>query len=250
MANNSPSDGSQSLALSALRAHYLKKTLVELQFNHELAAITHSTSSGASPLSYLGPPFNPPPKNAPLIDLPLMRYIFRQFVITFPFMASAPKDFYSSKLQPFVDSILSRNLSASSVIDDGSEDSDQAVRKRIHAKTERALSLFISSSVKLAEKEDVVRLTQADLDRLEMLAKKRQARLQKLRGQVFEVNVVAVRTVVNKGRIRSHVHEVYISTALLYSIEISDMIAHIGVHHTHTQVEYTRCVRFSQIWRF
>ncbi|KAF7292459.1 PX-domain-containing protein [Mycena chlorophos] len=195
--------------LTPLRAHYLKKSLIQLQFNHELDAITSPTSNNVSSLSYLGPPFTPPPKDAPGMDLPFLRYIFRQFVLTFPFMAAAPKDFYSDKLQPFVASVLSRNLAPTSVFDDGSE-TEQALRLRLLAKAERNLSMFFSAATKLMEPEEVVRLTQTDLDRLEAAAAKRQAKMAGVVKDLFEVNIVSVRTVVDKGRVRSRVHEEFI----------------------------------------
>ncbi|KAJ7179115.1 hypothetical protein C8R46DRAFT_625317 [Mycena filopes] len=196
--------------LTPLRAHYLKKSLIQLQFNHELDAITTPTSTNVSSFSYLGPPFSPPPKDAPTLDLPFLRYMFRQFVLTFPFMAAAPKDFYSDKLQPFMASALARNISPTSVFDDGSERTEQALRLRLLGKAERNLSLFVGAATKLAEKEEVVRLTQLDLDRLESAAKKRQAKTLEAVKDIFEVNIVSVRTVVDKGRVRSRVHEEFI----------------------------------------
>ncbi|KAJ7276427.1 hypothetical protein B0H12DRAFT_1085354 [Mycena haematopus] len=199
-----------SIDLTPLRAHYLKKSLIQLQFKHELDEITSPPSTNVSSLSYLGPPFAPPPKGAPFVDLPFLRYIFRQFVLTFPFMTTAPKDFYSDKLQPFVASVLARNISPSSVFDDGSERSEQALRLRLLAKAERNLSLFVGAATKLVEKEEVVRLTQVDLDRLESAARKRQAKNLEAVKDIFEVNIVSVRTVVDKGRVRSRVHEEFI----------------------------------------
>ncbi|KAF9567302.1 hypothetical protein CPC08DRAFT_740197 [Agrocybe pediades] len=193
--------------LTPIRAHYLKKSLVQLQFAKELDLITTQGPPNVSTLSYLGPPFTPPPKDAPVLDLPFLRYIFRQFVLTFPFMAAAPKDFYSQKLQPFAAAVLARNITPTSVLDEG--ESDLATRKKLLAKVERNLSLFVNSATKLVEHEEVVRLTQADLDRLEVLSKKRQKRLAKER-DVFEVNVIGVRTVVDKGRMRSRAHEEFI----------------------------------------
>lgn len=201
-------DGSSrdaSSDLTPLRAHYLKKYLVQLQFTRELDLITAETQENVSTLSYLGPPFTLPPKNTPPLDLPLLRYVFRQFVLTFPFMAAAPKDFYSQKLQPFIDAVVARNISSTSPLDDG--DTEQKTRKKLLAKIERNLSLLVNAATKLVEPEEVVRLTQADLDRLELLSKKRQARLAK-QADYFEVNIVGVRTVLDKGRMRSRPHEV------------------------------------------
>jgi len=155
----------------------------------------------------LGPPFSPPPKDAPKIDLPFTRYLFRQFVLTFPFLASAPKNFFPDKVQPFVASLLSRNLYPSSVLDDDDKDAEQVGTAKLLVKLERNLALFFNYAVKVVEKEEVVRLKQSDLQRLELLAKKRRTKLTKFK-DVFDVNVVCVRSVVEKGRVRSRVHEV------------------------------------------
>jgi len=205
-----PPESSQHGMLTPLRAHYLKKTLIQLQFDHELNDITSAPPNNVSTLSYLGSPFTPPPKDAPHLDLPFLRYIFRQFVLTFPFMASAPKDFYSDKLQPFVASVLSRNLSPTSILDDPSDaGSEQATRLKLLSKIQRNLSLFVGGGTKLVELEEVVRLKQSDLDRLEALANLRLAK-QMRHKDVFEINVISVRTVTDKGRMRSRVHEVRI----------------------------------------
>lgn len=202
--------GSLPAGLTPLRAHYLKKSLIQLQLNQEIEAILNAAPSNESTLSHLGPPFSPPPKGSSPLDLPFLRYIFRQFVLTFPFMAAAPKDFYSEKLQPFVASMLSRNLSPNyDILDEGADVAEQAARTKMLGKLERSLSTFLGTSTKLVEREEVVRLTQTDLDRLEMLAKKRQARLAKNK-EIFEVNIVGVRTVVAKGRVRSRSHDEFI----------------------------------------
>jgi hypothetical protein len=193
--------------LTAIRAHYLKKTLIQLQFNRELDDITSTTTNNVSTLSFLGSPFAPPPQSAPRLDLPFLRFIFRHFVLTFPFMAAAPKDFYSDKLQPFIAALVARNLSPVSVFDEDPESSENATRIKLLAKVERNLSVFLSSATKLTEPEEVVRLNQADLDRLELTAQKRQQKMAK-EEDVFNVNIISVRTVVDKGRVRSRVHEV------------------------------------------
>ena len=203
-----PSSPSES-DLTPLRAHYLKKSLIQLQFAREFTFLTSPGPTNVSTLSYLGSPFSPPPKDAPPMDLPFLCYIFRQFVLPFPFMAAAPKDFYSQKLQPFVAAVVSRNLASTSVFDDDDKDAEQATRKNITKKFERNASLFMGKATKLVEQEEVVRLTQSDLDRLDLLSKKRQARLAKIGDvDIFEINIVSVRTVLEKGRIRNRVHDV------------------------------------------
>lgn len=219
--------------LTPLRAHYLKKYLVQLQFTRELELITAGTPENVSTLSYLGPPFTTPPKGAPPLDLPFLRYIFRQFILTFPFMAAAPKDFYSQKLQPFVNAVVARNITSASPLDDNV--TEQKTRKKLLAKIERNLSLLVNAATKLVEPEEVVRLTQTDLDRLDLLARKRQARLAK-QPNFFEVNIVGVRTVVDKGRMRSRPHEVLMLLVTAVNI-VSCVIPSPGIHHTYQKIK-------------
>lgn len=216
-AEDSKEKDAKALRLTPLRAHYLKKALIQLQFARELEGVSTSMSvPNVSTLSYLGPPFTPPPRGAPPLDLPFLKYIFRQFVITFPFLASAPKDFFPEKLQPFFASVLSRNLASTNVLDKSSEDVELATRQKVLAKMEKQFGLLLGTATKLVEAEEVVRLTQADLNRLEAIAKKRKAKQVKNR-DVFEVNIVCIRAVVVKGRVRSKVHEASTLKVILYS---------------------------------
>ncbi|KAF8592326.1 hypothetical protein K439DRAFT_1323460 [Ramaria rubella] len=197
-------------ALTPLRAHYLKKTLISLQFTNELEGLTRpSPTLTISPLSYLGPPFTALPKDAPALHFPFMRFMFQQFVLTFPFLTAAPKDFFPQKVQPFVASVLARNLSATSPFDKDAEQAEQATRDKIISKIQRQFSLLLGSATKLVEPEEVVRLSQKDLERLEALAQKRQARELKIK-DTFDVNIVGVRTVVDKGRVRSRAHDEFL----------------------------------------
>ena len=198
--------------LTPIRAHYLKKTLIQLQFGNELDIVTSPAHGAVSPLSYLGAPFRAPPKDAPRIDLPFLRYIFRQFVLTFPFLDGAPKNFFPDKLQPFAASVLSKNLSPTSIMDEDAEqigEASKSTRKKLLTKTERSLSILLGSGMKLVEPEQVVRLSQADLNRLEALAKSRLSRERKSK-DTLDVNIICVRTVVSKGRVRSRAHDVRI----------------------------------------
>ena len=203
------------LALTPLRAHYLKKYLITLQFSCELDAISSSQAAfpNLSPLSYLGHPFTPPPKGAPRLDMPLLKYMFRQFVLTFPFVTSAPAGFFPQKLQPFIGSLLSRNLSTTEDVlgmDDPGVDPELASRQKLLDKVEKHFALLLGSATKLVEEEEVVRLTQKDLDRLEALAKKRAARAKRMR-DAFDLNIVCVRTLVEKKKMqRSRVHDEFI----------------------------------------
>jgi len=196
---------SKKLTLTPIRAHYLKKVLIQLEFARELQSITAEVPPNVSTLSYLGQPFSPLPEDVSPADIPFLKYIFRQFVLTFPFMAAAPKDFYSQKLQPFVAVLIARGLTPTSVLDD--EVQEDALQKKILQRLERNLSLFLGSAIKLVEPEEVVRLTQADLNRLEALTVQRERRRAKSKDS-FDVNIVSVRTIIEKGRMRNRPRDV------------------------------------------
>lgn len=226
------SEDTRPAELTPLRAHYLKKELVILQFREELKGLTTIPRNNISTFSYLGPPFTAPPKDGPSLDLPFLRFMFRRFVLTFPFLAAAPRDFFPEKLQPFMANLLSRNLSSASPLDTNPENSEEATRAKMLTKLEKNFSMLITSGTRLVEQEDVVRLTQRDLDRLEMMAKKRAARERRLK-DLFEVNLVCVRTVVEKKRVRSKVHEVSEFIIIIHSSKAIANTVCTGIHCTH-----------------
>lgn len=115
-------------------------------------------------------------------------------------------------------------------MDDNSENVARATRLKLLRKVERSLSILMVSGVKLVEPEQVVRLSQADLNRLELLARKRMAREKKAKDS-FEINIVCVRTVIDKGRMRSRAHDVRFSASLSKKITV---IGPIGIYHSHS----------------
>ena len=135
------------LDLTPLRAHYLKKTLVSLQLEEELKAIHRPDV-----LELLGPPFRSS-KRIQNDELPLFRHILHQFVLTFPFFQSASPDFFSNKVQLFVERMLERNLI---VLDefDNSHHSSSMVQK-----TKAYLTMLLSSGLHAqGVEEDIVRI--------------------------------------------------------------------------------------------
>lgn len=229
--------------LTPLRAHYLKKTLVNSQIAHELNLITDPVL-GASALGLLGDPFVLPEsakKDAMERvseqarvegrigdDLPFTRFLFHQFVLPFPFLASAPPTFWSAKVQPFVSAFLTttgvsahatmskedRLLMESMMTPD--ERKEQEERNKLWARMEKHSSLMVGVGVKVVGGEEVVRIGQADLRRLEEQQELRRQRWMQHRqrememggGVMFDVNVVGVRSVMEKGRVRSKSHDV------------------------------------------
>ena len=62
--------------------------------------------------------------------------------------------------------------------------------------------MLMTSATKLVEPVEVVRLTPGDLNRLEVLARKRGSREMRLK-DCFDVNGICVRTVTEKKRMRN-----------------------------------------------
>ncbi|GAA5893081.1 hypothetical protein JCM5296_003068 [Sporobolomyces johnsonii] len=223
------------LQLTPLRAHYLKRELVTLEFVRELSALD---SPGA--LSVLGSPFLPksrfingvpqpaPPAGSPEaleeqrnaesnVDLPFLRFVFHHFVLSFPFLVGCPPTFYSHKLQPFVYSFVSRNISSSD------EREGETKRKKIAGKVEKHLGLILSAAIKLTEnggREEVVRVEDdgsvntglpASQQQSGASARKRGAPIRaEAKEEDFSINVVSVRNTAFKGRVRTTMHEEFL----------------------------------------
>ncbi|WWC88154.1 uncharacterized protein L201_003059 [Kwoniella dendrophila CBS 6074] len=236
--------------LTPLRAHYLKKTLVNLQVKHELNLITDPVL-GANALGLLGDPFILPESIKSQVlervsetariqgtlvgDLPFLRFMFHQFLLPFPFLSSATSTFWSGKVQPFLSSFLSTTGISNSANSSLSLQEKQVMeslltkeekkeileKKKLWSKIEKHLSLMFGVGIKLISGEEVVRIGQSELKRLEELQVERRKKWlekhppqQNPQGfdpsQGFEVNVIGVRVVVEKGRVRSRSHEGFI----------------------------------------
>ena len=201
-----------------------------LQVGHEVDQI-----NDADALGLLGPPFSAP-KRAHDVDVPFLRFCFAHFVTTFPFLTRAPADFYSRKLQVFVQSFISRNISASEDRDDDTK------RRRMAGKLEKHLGLVISSAIKLIDndgRETVIRVSpegavlaevgkdglvapdprvslvatteaQSNIGMTTAPPTKGLPNLPGSKSGEFDVNVVTIRRVTVKGRIRNKSHEEFI----------------------------------------
>jgi hypothetical protein len=172
-------------------------------FHHPLHALTDA-------LATFGPPFKASAA-ARNTDLPLARFIFHHFVLTFPFLSSAPPNFFADKVQVFIDRFLERNISGT---DDRSEETK---RRRITAKLESTVTLLIASAIKIGGEvgaEEIVKVSDEDREKMSIAQARFKAALAgkpfKFGDATFDVNVVGVRTRTTKGRLRSRVHEEFI----------------------------------------
>jgi hypothetical protein len=241
-----------SSELTPLRAHYLKKTLLNLEIERELNALA-DPSLGAAALGRLGPPFlmldkdgkpikqsssavrNSDPLNPGAGDLPFLGYMFNQFLLPFPFLANAPPTFWYQKVQPFLTSflaisqtrlspaVMSLNTDPSGSSTTGttgepdltllSEDElkEYLERKKLWDKVTKNLAMLFGTGVQLKGGEEVVRIGQKELNRLEEQAEARRRKFREREEKVgtgFDVNVICVRTVTEKGRVRNRSHDV------------------------------------------
>ena len=233
-----------SAELTPLRAHYLKKTLVGLVVERELNSLC-DPSLGASALGLLGPPFQPLSHDGKVMkiarteggqgDLPVLRYLFHQFLLPFPFLAAAPPTFWSGKVQPFVTSFLAINQTRLSptAVSNGEPDLSLAseeelieyhARRKLWEKMQKQLAMLFGAGIKLTTGEEVVRIGQGDLRKLEIAgeeARKKMLERQAKMGPGFDVNVICVRNVVEKGRVRSKNHDVSISLRCTWKLDVN-----------------------------
>ncbi|PLW55604.1 hypothetical protein PCANC_03557 [Puccinia coronata f. sp. avenae] len=254
-------------SLTPLRAHYLKRELVTLQFATEIESL-----STPHVLSLLGPPFLPShlfKDGIPIIpesntssssssssskqqqqqqhiqqlqqrqqptqesDLPFLRFFFNKFVLSFPFLENVPSTFFSHKLQPFFYSFFSRNITRTE------DREEETKRQKIAGKVEKHLALIMAAAIKLSDnqgQEQVVRVsphmdptpndddafvstpviappddpTTTTLPNIPSLTINQQPHLITTPFISFDLNVVAIRRVRVKSRMRSKVHEEFL----------------------------------------
>lgn len=184
--------------LTPLRAHYLKKTLVSLQLEKELAQIQQPDA-----LEQIGPPFRTP--NPVQRDkLPLLRHLLHQFVLTFPFFESAPPDFFSNKVQVFVERMLERNLI---MVDDMSGTSSKSMTER----TKVYLSMLVSAGLRAkGVKEEIVRISRADRERLFTMNAHQMAARNSTNDKGTKIDIVSVRRTIKRGHIRNRTFDEFI----------------------------------------
>ncbi|PWN50886.1 hypothetical protein IE53DRAFT_410573 [Violaceomyces palustris] len=209
---------SDPMALTPLRAHYLKKTLLKLQVEREIAQLSTKDA-----LATFGPPFKPS-AIARRTDLPLLRFMFQHFVLTFPFLRSAPPNFFSDKVQVFADRFFEKNISST---DDRTESTK---RRRLANKMEKYFVLLMGAAIHVkGVGEEVVKIGDRDRKKMAVMEARRKAALGGVvpsphdsrpgsssshhsHNQLtsFDINVISVRNVVTRGRIRNRVHEEFI----------------------------------------
>ncbi|KAK0528581.1 hypothetical protein OC842_004504 [Tilletia horrida] len=192
-------EGNEPLKLTPVRAHYLKKALIRLQVENEMRSLSKRDA-----LATFGPPFRPSAQ-ARSTDLPFLRFMFQHFVLTFPFLRSAPPNFFADKVQVFVDRFLEKNISST-------DDREEITKRRqITSKFERYVVLLMTAAIRCKDNlEEIVRISEADSAKLSATQQRVRAAVKGELNDTFEVNIVGVRTITTKGRLRNRYHEEFI----------------------------------------
>ncbi|CAI2172599.1 18636_t:CDS:10 [Funneliformis geosporum] len=183
--------------LSPLQVHYLKKELISRQIKTEIQSLSQY---GA--LKNLGPPFAD--KDCVESDTPFLRFIFIRFVLTFPFLQKADNTFWS-KLSEFLDEFAKKNISSSSTRD------ERTKRKKLGENIVNELTLLLNAGIKTtAGKDESIKV-----DFTGAYENRNQKLLDDLSCTIngWNINVVSVRTIWEKHRIREHAHSEYIIQA-------------------------------------
>lgn len=194
--------------LTPLRAHYLKKTLVKLEMEKEIQLLSRQDA-----LSLLGPPFKPS-KQTQQVSLPLLRFLFHHFVLTFPFLRSAPPNFFADKVQVFVDRFAERNISST-------DDRDETTkRKKLGGRMSKWFVLLMSAAIHVKGgdgAEEILKIADHDRNRLFAAHDRRYKNKNGIldggeESGTFDVNVIGVRTKKQKvGRLqRGKAHDEFI----------------------------------------
>ncbi|KAH8676293.1 PX domain-containing protein [Xylariales sp. PMI_506] len=187
-------------ALTGKQEHYLKRELVSEQVSSEISELNSPTA-----LRRFGAPFKSEFGEVSPLDseLPILRYIFVHHVREFPFLDKAKeKEFWQDKLQVFLESFASKNISSS-------EDRlEETKRRKLALKCRKLVELMMVSGVRTAsgfeERIKFAELEIVDRDAIDTGVLHTMPEGNYVNG--WDVNVAGVRITTVRKRIRSHKH--------------------------------------------
>ncbi|GAP83477.1 putative PX domain-containing protein [Rosellinia necatrix] len=187
-------------ALTGKQEHYLKRELVSEQVDWEISELNSPTA-----LRRFGAPFRSDYGEVSPLDseLPILRYIFVHHVREFPFLDKArEKEFWQDKLQVFLESFASKNISSS-------EDRlEETKRRKLAIKCRKLVELMMVSGVPTASGfEERIRFAEmeiVDTNAIDTGVFNTMPEGNFVNG--WDVNVAGVRTIMVKRNIRHHKH--------------------------------------------
>ncbi|KAI0430241.1 hypothetical protein F5Y09DRAFT_341899 [Xylaria sp. FL1042] len=189
-----------SQTLTGKQEHYLKRELISEQVNWEINELNSPTA-----LRRFGAPFKSDYGEVSPLDseLPILRYIFVHHVREFPFLDKAKeKEFWQDKLQVFLESFASKNISSS-------EDRlEETKRKKLAVKCRKLVELMMVSGVPTASGfEERIRFAEMEIvDRNAIDTGMLNTMPEGNFVNGWDVNVAGVRTTSVKRNIRYHKH--------------------------------------------
>ncbi|OAL55996.1 hypothetical protein IQ07DRAFT_557906 [Pyrenochaeta sp. DS3sAY3a] len=196
-----PPDGS---ILTGKQEHYLKRELISQQTKYEISELSSPTA-----LRRFGAPFHSDAGEVAPEDseLPLLRYIFVHHVRNFPFLDKAKeKEFWQDKLQVFLESFASKDISSS-------EDRlEETKRKKLALKAEKLVELMMVSGIPTASGYEE-RIRFAEMEIVDRQANEKGLTMNAPSGHFingWDVNVAGVRTTSVKKHLRYHTHAEYL----------------------------------------
>ncbi|KAJ4350757.1 hypothetical protein N0V95_004434 [Ascochyta clinopodiicola] len=196
-----PPEGS---ILTGKQEHYLKRELISQQTQFEISELSSNTA-----LKRFGAPFRSDAGEVAPEDseLPLLRYIFVHHVRNFPFLDKAKeKEFWQDKLQVFLESFASKDISSS-------EDRlEETKRRKLALKAEKLVELMMVSGIPTASGyEERIRFSEMEI--VERGANEDGLHMNAPSGHFingWDVNVAGVRTTSVKKHVRYHTHAEYL----------------------------------------
>ncbi|KAI0456549.1 hypothetical protein F5B21DRAFT_502156 [Xylaria acuta] len=186
--------------LTGKQEHYLKRELVAEQVNWEISELNSPTA-----LRRFGAPFKSDYGEVSPLDseLPILRYIFVHHVREFPFLDKAKeKEFWQDKLQVFLESFASKNISSS-------EDRlEETKRKKLAMKCRKLVELMMVSGIPTASGfEERIRFAEMEIvDRNAIDTGVLNTMPEGNFVNGWDINVAGVRTTMVKRNIRYHKH--------------------------------------------
>ncbi|KAA8617184.1 PX domain containing protein [Pyrenophora tritici-repentis] len=196
-----PPEGS---ILTGKQEHYLKRELISQQTKFEIAELSSPTA-----LRRFGAPFRSDAGEVAPEDseLPLLRYIFVNHVRNFPFLDKAKeKEFWQDKLQVFLESFASKDISSS-------EDRlEETKRRKLALKAEKLVELMMVSGIPTASGYEE-RIRFAEMEIVDRQADEKGLTMNAPSGHFingWDINVAGVRTTSVKRHLRYHTHAEYI----------------------------------------
>lgn len=180
----------------------LKRELVSEQVGWEINELNSPTA-----LRRFGAPFKSELGEVTPYDseLPILRFIFVHHVREFPFLDKArEKEFWQDKLQVFLESFASKNISSS-------EDRlEETKRRKLARKSQKLVELMMVSGIPTSSGfEERIRFSEmevVDRDAIDTGLLHSQPEGNYING--WDVNMAGVRVIKVKGNIRSHKHAV------------------------------------------